>query len=361
MIISRTPFRVSFLGGGTDYPSWYRQHGGAVLATTINKYCYITCRHLPPFHEHQIRLVYSKIENCHSIDEIKHPSVRETLRYLGLVRNLEIHHDADLPARCGMGSSSSFTVGLLNALRALQGKMTSRKDLMVESIHIEQDLVKETVGSQDQALAAYGGLNHIDFSPNGEISVRPLTLSVERVSDFSDHMMLFYTGIKRTASDVAKDYVSDIDKKKAQLRILRQLVEEGMSLLASGQDLAAFGELLHEAWQIKRSLSAKTTNDEVDAVYELARNAGAIGGKLTGAGGGGFMLLCVPPDRHESVKDALSDRIHVPFQFDMSGSQIIFYDPEEDYSAEEAERAKGPRHVFKELSEIQNSGDEPAS
>ena len=358
MIISRTPFRVSFLGGGTDYPAWYKQHGGAVLATTINKYCYITCRHLPPFHEHRIRLVYSKIENCESIEEIVHPSVRETLRYLGMVRNFEIHHDADLPARCGMGSSSSFTVGLLNALKGLQGQIMSRRDLMLEAIHIEQDLVKETVGSQDQALAAYGGLNHISFLPNGEISVRPLTLAGERVADFNDHLMLFYTGIKRTASDVAKDYVSDIDKKKAQLRILRQLVDEGLSVLTGGKNLSAFGDLLHEAWQIKRSLSDKTTNAEVDSVYDKARNAGAIGGKLTGAGGGGFMLLCVPPDAHESVKKALEDRIHVPFQFDMSGSQIIFYDPEEDYSAQEAERAKGPRHVFRELTEIQGRGDQ---
>lgn len=358
MIISRTPFRVSFLGGGTDYPAWYTKHGGAVLATTINKYCYITCRHLPPFHEHRIRLVYSRIENCESIEEIAHPSVRETLRYLGMVRNFEIHHDADLPARCGMGSSSSFTVGLLNALRALQGRMTSRRDLMLESIHIEQDLVEETVGSQDQALAAYGGLNHISFQTNGEISVQPLTLPRERVADFNDHLMLFYTGIKRTASDVAKDYVSNIDTKKAQLRTLQQLVEEGMSVLSGGQDLSAFGDLLHEAWQVKRSLSDKTTNSEVDSVYDTARDAGAVGGKLTGAGGGGFMLLCVPPDRHASVKKALADRIHVPFQFDVSGSQIIFYDPEEDYSAEEAERAKGPRHVFRELTEIQARGDE---
>ena len=340
------------MGGGTDYPSWYQKHGGAVLATTINKYCYITCRHLPPFHEHRIRLVYAKIENCQSIDEIVHPSIRETARYLGMVRNFEIHHDADLPARCGMGSSSSFTVGLLNALYALQGKMVGRRSLALEAIHIEQDLVKETVGSQDQVLAAYGGLNYVSFLPNGEISVRPVTLAPERVRDFNDHLMLFYTGIKRTASDIAKDYVEDIDKKKAQLRILRQLVDEGLSVLTGGPDLSAFGDLLHEAWQIKRSLSDKTTNDEVDTIYETARKAGAVGGKLTGAGGGGFMLLCVPPDRQESVRKALEKLICVPFKIEPNGSQIIFYDPEEDFSAEEAARAEGPPQVFRELTEI---------
>jgi len=251
-----------------------------------------------------------------------------------------------------MGSSSSFTVGLLNALYALQGKMVGRRDLALQAIHIEQDLVEETVGSQDQVLAAYGGLNHVAFQPNGEISVRPLTLHRERASEFNSHLMLFYTGIKRTASDIAKDYVEDLDKKKAQLRILRQLVDEGLSVLNSGQDLKAFGELLHEAWQIKRSLSDKTTNDEVDGIYETARKAGAVGGKLTGAGGGGFMLLCVPPDRRESVRTALEKLIHVPFKIEPNGSQIIFYDPEEDYSAEEAARAEGPQHVFRELTEI---------
>src|SRR5689334_14748344 len=200
MIIARTPFRISFLGGGTDYPSWYRKHGGAVLGTTIDKYGYITCRRLPPFHEHRISVVYSKIECCNTIDEIQHPAAREVLRFLKEDRGVEIHHDADLPARSGMGSSSAFTVGLLHAIHALQGRIVSKQQLALESIHLEQEVLKEAVGSQDQVHAAHGGLNHVLFHPNGEISVRPLTISPQRTAEFSSHLMLFYTGIKRTAS-----------------------------------------------------------------------------------------------------------------------------------------------------------------
>jgi len=352
VIISRTPFRISFFGGGTDYPAWYRKHGGAVLAATIDKYCYISCRHLPPFFEHSIRLVYSKIENCNSVDQIAHPVIREIIRFMQVERGLEIHHDADLPARCGMGSSSSFTVGLLHALYALKGQMPSKRQLMLESIEIEQERLKETVGSQDQASAAHGGLNHIAFLPEGDIAVRPVTVSPERRREFDRHLLLFYTGIKRTASDVAKTYVDDIEARKSQLRIMTNLVDEGLSVLTGGGDIAAFGELLHETWQLKRSLSPLTTNDEVDAIYARARGAGALGGKLTGAGGGGFMLLFAPPERHGELKAALGHLIHVPFKIDNSGSQIIFFDNERDYSLVEAERAGGPRQVFRELSEV---------
>ncbi|MEM7204411.1 MAG: kinase [Planctomycetota bacterium] len=353
MIISRTPFRVSFFGGGTDYPAWFREHGGAVLATTINKYCYITARHLPPFFEHKIRLVYSKIENCNTADEIAHPVIREVMRFTGTERGVEIHHDADLPARCGMGSSSSFTVGLLHALYALKGQMPSQRQLWREAIYIEQDLLKETVGSQDQVSAAQGGLNHISFLPNGEVSVRPVVVAPSRSRELNEHLMLFYTGIKRTASDVAKTYVEDIDKKKAQLRIMQNLVDEGLAILTSGRPLQAFGELLHEAWQLKRSLSAKTTNAEVDDIYARARAAGAVGGKLTGAGGGGFMLLFAPPDKRRAVKEALHELIYVPFCLESAGSQIIFFDPEEDYSKVEAHREKAPMRAFRELTELE--------
>ena len=238
MIISRTPFRVSFFGGGTDYPAWYRKHGGAVLATTIDKYCYITCRYLPPFFEHKYCVIYSKMEYCQTIDEIAHPAVREVLRYLDIERGVEIHHDGDLPARSGMGSSSAFTVGLLHALYALKGQMVGKHQLAMESIHLEQDILKETVGSQDQVLAAYGGFNHVSFLPNGEISVRPVTVTQERIRELNSHLMLFYTGIKRTASNVAATYVNDIDERRRQLRIMNDLVEESMSILNSGQDLA---------------------------------------------------------------------------------------------------------------------------
>jgi D-glycero-alpha-D-manno-heptose-7-phosphate kinase len=352
MIISRTPYRISFFGGGTDYPAWYQKHGGAVLATTIDKYCYITCRYLPPFFEHRTRLVYSKIENCHAIDDIQHPAVREVLRFLKIDRGMEIHHDGDIPARSGMGSSSAFTVGLLHALYALKGYMPSKHQLALESIHIEQNMIKETVGSQDQALVAYGGLNHISFLQNGEISVKPVTVGAERIKELNSHLMLFYTGIKRTAADVADSYVKSIESRKRQLRIMKDLVEESLSILNSSQNIAAFGDLMHEAWQVKRSLSDKVSNDHVDEVYEAAIAAGALGGKITGAGGGGFMLLFVPPQHQPKVREVLEKLIYVPFTFDFSGSQIIYFHHEEDYSVLDNSRGNQSIVPFKELSSI---------
>ncbi|MGA2149907.1 MAG: kinase [Bryobacteraceae bacterium] len=350
MIISRTPYRISFLGGGTDYPAWYRTHGGAVLAATINKYCYITCRYLPPFLEHRIRIVYSKMENCDRIDEIAHPAVREALRYLAIQRGVEIHHDGDLPARSGMGSSSAFTVGLLNALYALKGVMKSKLELAKDSIHLEQEVLQEVVGSQDQVLAAHGGLLHVSFHPGEEFTVRPVTLTKERMTELNAHLMLFYTGIKRTASDVASTYARQMDGRKRQLRLLQDLVDEGVAALSGGQDIRAFGELLHEAWQAKRELSSMVSNRDVDAIYEAAMSAGAIGGKLTGAGGGGFMLLFVPPPNQKAVTESLKKLVRVPFKFESSGSQVIFYDPEEDYSNEEEElRAQQTLLVARDL------------
>ena len=351
MIISRTPFRISFFGGGTDYPAWYRQHGGAVLATTIDKYCYINCRYLPPFFEHRICIVYSKVEHCQSVEEIQHPAVREALCYLGVQRGVEIHHDADIPARSGVGSSSAFTVGLLNALYALKGQMVSKHRLATESVHLEQDVLKETVGSQDQVLAAYGGLNHIRFLQNGEISVTPITVGAERVKELASHLMLCYTGIKRTASSIAATFVESIDGRRRQLRVMKDLVDESISIVSGDQDIREFGELLHEAWLAKRSLSADISNSDVDALYDAARSAGAIGGKLIGAGGGGFFLLFVPPSKQRSVREKLNTLIQVPFKFDYSGSQIIFCDREEDYAAEEQARAAQPIRAFRELAQ----------
>ncbi|MGE5217845.1 MAG: kinase [Chloroflexota bacterium] len=339
MVISRTPFRISFFGGGTDYPIWYRDHGGSVLATTIDKYCYLTCRYLPPFFEHRIRLVYSRIENCQSVDEISHPAAREVLRYSGIERGVEIHHDGDLPARSGMGSSSSFTVGLLHALYALQGQMPSKRQLALESIRIEQELIRETVGSQDQVLAAFGGFNHVVFAPSGEISVRPVTVSIDRLRELNSYLMLFYSGIERTASDVAESYITDLNGKKSQLRIMKDLVEESLAILNGAQDIRAFGTLLNEAWHAKRGLSTQVSNDHIDQIYEAAIANGALGGKLLGAGGGGFMLLFVPPDRQERVRESLKKLIYVPFRFEFSGSQIIYFDPREEYYTEEMVRA----------------------
>jgi D-glycero-alpha-D-manno-heptose-7-phosphate kinase len=350
MIISRTPYRISFFGGGTDYPAWYQEHGGAVLATTIDKYCYLSCRFLPPFFEHRTRLVYGKIENCKSNKEIDHPSVRQILSFLQIDRGLEIHHDGDLPARSGMGSSSSFTVGLLHALHALQGRMPSKEQLARESIHIEQDLLQEVVGSQDQVLAAFGGLRHIIFQPQGEFLVRPLTVGLERIQEFNAHLMLFYTGIKRTASNIAQTYNAWEMSPHKRLQVMQELVDEALSILNSPQDLAPLGKLLHEAWKVKRSLSPKVSNALVDDLYETALSAGALGGKLTGAGGGGFLLLFVPPDRQAAVQAKLSKLIHVKFKFEFSGSQIIFFEPAEDYSAAEKARASQDLLPFQELS-----------
>jgi D-glycero-alpha-D-manno-heptose-7-phosphate kinase len=351
MIISRTPFRVSFFGGGTDYPVWYRVHGGAVLATTIDKYCYLTCRYLPPFFEHKIRVVYSKIENCHTIDEISHPAVREILRYCKFDRGVEIHHDGDLPARSGMGTSSAFTVGLLHALYALKGHMPSKTQLAKESIVIEQEILQETVGSQDQVLAAHGGLNHVIFHPGGEITVKPVTLAAGRLNELNRHLMLFYTGIKRTASGIAESYVNGIDDKDRQFRFIGDLTNEGLALLCGRSKISLFGELLHKAWQIKRDLSPKVSNSEVEEIYTEALSAGALGGKLLGAGGGGFILFFVPPSKQATLKRRLNRLIYVPFKFEGSGSQIIFFDPEQDYSREERARVFHPDFAFRELLE----------
>ena len=352
MIISRTPFRISFFGGGTDYPAWYRTHGGAVLGATINKYCYITCRYLPPFFEHRLRVVYSHIENCQEVSEIKHPAVREVLRHLRIDRGVEIHHDGDLPARGGLGTSSAFTVGLLNALYALKGHMASKQQLAAESIRLEQDVMRETVGSQDQALAAYGGLNHITFGVNDEFTVRPLTLSRERVQALNDHVMLFFTGILRTASGIADTYVNNLQQNAERMHAISRMVEEGMGILQDGGDLDRFGMLLHEAWQAKRALGSKISNEQVEEMYSEARVAGALGGKLTGAGGGGFLLLFVPPRHQERVRERLHKMIHVPVRIEFSGSQIVFFEPEEEYLAEERRRALFEAPIFKEISAL---------
>ena len=350
MIMSRTPFRVSFFGGGTDYPGWYLTHGGQVLSTAIDKYCYITARYLPPFFEHRIRAVYSKMELCQHYEELKHPAIRETLRLLNFERNLEIHHDGDLPARSGMGSSSSFTVGLLHALYALRGLMPTKRQLAQEAFHIEHDMIGETVGSQDQCAAAYGGLNHIVFHRDGEFEVRPLTLTGARTQELSDHLMLFYTGIMRTASDVAQTYVENLGAKETLLSTMHDMVDDGIRLLQSNRCICGFGELLDAAWEAKRSLSPNITNDVVDDLYTRARESGAIGGKLIGAGGGGFLLLFVPPSAQPRVIDELNELLYVPFEFSRNGSQIIFYEPSrQDFSQYERERNGRDIQAFREL------------
>lgn len=332
MIISRTPFRISFFGGGTDYPAWYRKNGGTVLATTINKYCYLNARYLPPFFGYKYRIAYSLVENCKNVNQIIHPSVREVIRFLKIRQGLEIHHDGDLPARSGLGSSSAFTVGLLHALYALQGHMPNKRKLAKESIYLEQEVLKETVGSQDQVLASYGGFNLINFHKDGGITLKPITISSRRIENLQDHLMLFYTGIARTASDIAKSYINNIEKQKEQLKLIQKQVTKAFTLLNSKQDIKHFGELLNESWQIKRSLSTTVSNPVIDELYKRALSCGALGGKLLGAGGGGFILLFVPPVNQTRVKEEFNKLIHVPFKFEHEGSQIIFNDPQDDYS-----------------------------
>lgn len=326
MIICRTPYRISFFGGGSDYPVHYRQHGGAVLATSIDKYCYVTCRYLPPFFEHKNRIVYGKIESTKSIQDIQHPVVRECLRFMDVENGVEIHHDSDIPARAGMGTSSSFTVGLLHSLYALQGRRASKRGLALNAIYLEQVVMKENVGSQDQVTAAYGGFNKITFDEKHEFQTEPITAqSIWKT--LPDYLMLFFTGFSRTASEIAGEQIKKTPENKGLLIRMTEMVDEAIDILY-GDDILEFGRLMHKSWQIKRNLTSKITNDQIDHIYNTAIKAGAIGGKLLGAGGGGFMLFFVEPEKQKKVKEALKDYLQVPFRFEDQGSQIIYYTKE---------------------------------
>lgn len=336
MIISRTPHRISFFGGGTDYPAWYLEHGGKVLGVAIDKYCYLSCRFLPPYFEMKHRIVYSRIEQVNDLDEIQHPSVREVLKYLKIKQGLAIHHDGDIPARSGMGSSSAFTVGLLKALYALRGRLVDRERLYAEAIHIEQNLIRENVGSQDQVWAACGGLNTIEFLQNGEILVKPIVMRGSDLRRFESSLMLYFTGLARDASEVAGEQLRNLSSLGAQLREMRGLVGEAERILTSeNADFADFGRLLNETWKIKRTLTTQVTNAEIDACYDAALAAGAVGGKLLGAGGGGFMVFFVEPELQPRVRKALGNYLHIPFTFDFQGSEIIVYQPEIDFNGHE--------------------------
>ncbi len=325
MIISRTPFRISFFGGGTDYPVWYREHGGSVLATTIDKYCYISCRYLPPFFEtHKSRIVYSKMEYVFDNKKIVHPAVRETLKFMKIEEGIEIHHDGDLPARAGLGSSSAFTVGLLNALYALKRAMPTKLQLAQEAIHIERNMIRESVGSQDQVSVAFGGFNKISFSPNDDIDLKPVIVSRDRLLELESHLMLFFTGFSRTASKIASKQVKNTPRKTSELGAMHDMVDESIGILTQRRGIAEFGRLMHDSWMLKRSLTDKVSNANIDSLYKTARDAGALGGKLLGAGGGGFMLLFAKPADQARIREKLKKLLLVPFRFESSGSQIIF-------------------------------------
>ncbi|HLY74275.1 MAG TPA: kinase [Planctomycetota bacterium] len=326
MIISRTPFRISFFGGGTDYPAWYREHGGAVLATSINKYCYISVRHLPPFFDYKSRILYSRIELVKSIDEIQHPSVRAALKFLKIDDGVEIHHDGDLPARTGLGLSSTFTVGLLHALHALRSRMVTKMQLAREAIHIEHDVLSESVGAQDQVITAHGGLNRIDFFPNDDFSLSPIILRRDRLVSFQNHCMLVFTGFVRTASEIAAEQIRRTPENKPSLTQMYQMVAAATDILKGDGDIGDFGRLLHENWLLKRSLSSRVSTSDIDSIYEAGRNAGALGGKVLGAGGGGFFLFFARPEEHAKIRAKLDRFLHVPFRFETLGSQIIHFD-----------------------------------
>lgn len=330
MIISRTPYRASLFGGGSDYPQWFLQNGGAVLGFAINKYCYISLRPLPPFFEHKHRIVYSKVEAVNEIAEIQHPAVRHVLAECNVDYGVEIHHDGDLPARSGLGSSSSFTVGLLNALHAQAGWMASRTLLAREAIRIEQEVIKENVGSQDQIWAAYGGLNRIEFLTDGSFSVQPLIMPRDRRVELEDRFMLFFSGFSRFASEMAGRQIANLSKRAPSVETMVQMVDEAQEILVNPtRPLADIGRLLHESWLLKRELADGISNDSIDGMYQAGRAAGALGGKLLGAGGGGFLLFYVEPECQEAVRTALSNLVEVRFKMDFTGSRIVVYEPDD--------------------------------
>lgn len=332
MIITSTPLRISFFGGGTDYPVWYREHGGAVLATTIDKYCYITLRRMPPFFEYHSRISYSRIENVANNGAIEHPSVRACLQFMKVDGGVEIHHVADLPARTGLGTSSAFTVGLLLGLYALRNEMRDRHSLNADAIHVEQELLKEAVGSQDQTSAAYGGFNRISFQQDGGIDVKRILAPPHRLEELNQNLALFFTGFSRIASEIATEQVKITPHKKKELEAIYHLVGEAESIVADhNRSLDDFGKLMHESWQIKRSLTQKISNANIDEIYQAGLSAGALGGKLLGAGGGGFMLFYVPREKRQALRERLKKLLCVPFSFSHQGSHVVVYEPEEVY------------------------------
>jgi D-glycero-alpha-D-manno-heptose-7-phosphate kinase len=325
MIISRTPFRVSFFGGGSDYPEWYSEHGGMVISTTINKYCYLTVRKLPPFFDYKYRIRYFNKEEVTRIEDIKHPAVREAIKCLNFDFGLEVVHNADLPARSGLGSSSTFTVGLLNALYALQNQMISKRELAFKAIDIEQKKLNENVGSQDQTAAAFGGFNRILFSGKN-IEVDPLILSDARLSTLEDNLILCFTGFARIASEVAEVQIREIKNKHNEFKENMMLAEEALRVLTDeNTSIDEFGKLLGEQWRIKKTFSNKITNEKIDEIYAKGIRAGALGGKLLGAGSGGFMIFYAPKERHSEIKKALKEWLIVPFKFEYTGSKIIYF------------------------------------
>ena len=324
MIITKTPYRISFFGGGSDYPQWYLKNGGEVISTTIDKYIYLSCRNLPPFFNHKHRIVWSKVELVKNIKEIQHRAVRNMLNHFKIKNGLEIHYDGDLPARSGMGSSSCFVVGLINTICTLKKIKLSKENLAKKSIYFEQKILNEAVGSQDQIAATYGGFNKITFKVGGEFNVKQMSIKKKVLRKLNSNLILIYTGLKRTAHDIAKNYINKLQKsKKSHIIEICRFVKESEKISKEGNSLNDFGKLLHESWQEKKSLSSYISNSSIDDIYNTAIKKGALGGKLLGAGGGGFLLLYFPKSKQKSLIKCFNKLINVPFNFSSSGSKIL--------------------------------------
>ena len=333
MIINRTPFRISFFGGGTDYPFYYHEHGGSVLSTTINHYGYINLRKLPPYFDYKYSLRYSLSETCVDIDGIQHDLARECLRHLEYPHGIEMTYSGDIPASSGIASRSSFCVGFLHALYSLQGKMIGKRRLAADAMHIEREIVGDYVGSQDQVIAAYGGFNLINFDGDGTVEVSPITMTAEGLNKLNDHLLFLYTGVPGRDAKLAANRIKNNPNRLGGLSELKALVDIAIETINSKTDcFDEFGRLLHESWKIKKSLDTEISTNIFDDIYRKALDAGAIGGKLCGAGGGGFFLFYVPMEKQENVLKALEGLLHVPFRFENSGSQVIFFTPNRSYT-----------------------------
>lgn len=333
MIITKTPFRMSFFGGGTDMPDFFNEHGGAVLSTTFDKYCYVNVRHLPRFFDFKTHLTYSKMEYVNSIDEIQHPAIRNAMKMLDM-EEIRLTYEADLPARSGLGTSSSFAVGMLNGFYALKGKYADKKKLADEAIRLERELCMEAGGWQDQIAASYGGFNRINFYDN-DYEVLPLIISPERKKELNSNLLMFFTGFTRFSSDVQKVNSSGKENKIAQLKEMYSLVDEAERTVTDKKiNIDEFGRLLDHTWKLKRQTGSAVSTDSIDYLYKKGIEAGALGGKLLGAGGGGFLVFYVQPEYQESVKRAMSDLLYIPFEFETGGTRVIHYTPESYEPAE---------------------------
>lgn len=327
MIITKTPFRMSFFGGGTDMENYFKEYGGAVLSTTFDKYCYVNVRHLPRFFDWSTELTYSKIEKVNNTDEINHPAIKHAMEMLDM-HEIRLTYEADLPARSGLGTSSSFAVGMLNAFHALKGKYADKKQLADEAIYLERELCKEAGGWQDQIAASYGGLNRINFNDNG-YEVLPIIIKPERKKQLNENLMMFFTGFTRFSSDMQKQNAVGYAEKIAQLKEMQSLVDDAERILTDKKsDLDDFGKLLDRTWKLKRNTGSAITTDNIDLLYDKGTKAGALGGKLLGAGGGGFMVFYVPKENQESVKEAMNNLLYIPFEFENDGTRVIYYTPE---------------------------------